>query len=108
MENLPESVSLHCVFLGQDEAVGAEFDRTVPRLAQCAVAPQLLLLSCALSITMKHMLRFCDHNDTGMPEPCCDPRIMSTKDERTDSTGDSLMCQVHKISHITFPLTHLL
>ena len=27
MENLPESVSLCCVYLGQDEAVGAECEQ---------------------------------------------------------------------------------
>ena len=59
MENLPESVSLCCVYLlGQDEAVGV-YD--ILWGDSLIVSP----LASALSPTMKHMLRVCGHKDTG-------------------------------------------
>ena len=116
MENLPESVSLCCVYLlGQDEAVAAECEHGCAQV--CSLCCDLWWghslivspLASALSPTMKHMLRVCDLKDTvkawalSCPQDYEPPRA---KDQ--NSSGDPLKCCVHKIGHVTFPSIHLI
>ena len=83
MENLPESESLCCVYLvRQDEAVGAEYEhgcvQISPLLSKTGSPSALSPLGSALSITVKHTLRVCNHRDTGWPESCAVLRVVSS------------------------------
>ena len=79
METLPESESLCCVYL-EDTMRQWELsvNRTVPRWAQCVVifdgVTPWLCHSRLCSVTMRHMLRVCDHKDTGKPRSSSCPQ----------------------------------